>query len=125
MKLLLDTHIVLWWLDDDPKLPKAALDAIRTERHQVFISAASAWEMSVKRALGKLRGPSDLESVLELRDVLPLDVSIPHAVAAGTLPRHHADPFDRMLVAQAQIEELTLVTVDPVFSRYDVRALEL
>jgi PIN domain nuclease of toxin-antitoxin system len=125
MNLLLDTHVLLWWLDDDPALPRAALDAIRSTNNRVLISAASAWEIAIKRARGKLQGAEDLSEVFEARAVDALDITIRHAVAAGALPPHHQDPFDRMLIAQAQVEECTLVSVDSAFEPYDVDVLNL
>lgn len=123
MRLLLDTHVVLWWLANDPELSPAAREAIAAAGSDVFVSAASAWEISIKKALGKLEAPSDLERQLELNRFEPLSVTVGHGYAAGSLPRHHDDPFDRLLVAQAKAEDLVLVTRDRRFDLYGVGTL--
>ena len=119
MNLLLDTHILLWWLADSPRLSKKARKAIE-ESDAVFVSAVSAWEIELKRTRGLLRAPDNLEATLRARDLQTLPITIAHAVAAGSLPRHHGDPFDRMLVAQASIESLTLLTADKRQAAYNV-----
>jgi PIN domain nuclease of toxin-antitoxin system len=127
MKLLLDTHALLWWLLEDPKLSAAARDSIAPAGNRVFVSSASAWELATKHRLGKLSG---LEMVLEklphlLRrerfEVLP--IGFEDALLAGSLPGPHRDPFDRMLIAQSRNADLTLVTADPVFTEYGVRVI--
>ncbi len=125
MNLLLDTHVFLWWLSDDRKLTAPVRTAIERDNASVYVSAASAWEIAIKTALGKLK-PRDLDVVAELEGggFLALPISARHAQEAGRLPRHHADPFDRMLVAQARVEGLALVTYDPALANYDVRRLE-
>lgn len=122
MRLLLDTHILLWWLSAQPLRPKAAA-AITSADSDVWVSTATVWEMSIKVALGKLEIPDDLSEQLEHHqfDVLPVGLS--HALAIRSLPPHHADPFDRMLVAQAQVDDLTIVTRDPAIRRYAVAVL--
>jgi PIN domain nuclease of toxin-antitoxin system len=123
MRLLLDTHVLLWWLADDKGLSPAARSAIADGESAVFVSSASAWEIAIKRALGKLKAPSDLEAQLESNRFEPLAITISHAMVAGALPRHHDDPFDRMLVAQAMNERLTVVTHDDRFALYGVATL--
>jgi len=123
VNLLLDTHVLLWAVDQPERLDRAAREAIRNGNNRVQVSAASAWEISIKAALGKLRFDSDLGDVLDASGFDPLAIGFDHARVAGALPPVHRDPFDRMLVAQAQLEVLTLVTRDPVFSRYDVATL--
>lgn len=122
MRLLLDTHVLLWWLAAERLAPKATA-AISSAASDVWVSAASIWEMSIKAGLGKLTAPDDLTDQLSHHgfDILP--IGLPHALAVRLLPPHHADPFDRMLVAQAQLEELTLVTRDADIRRYDVAIL--
>lgn len=125
MNLLLDTHVLLWALAGDPRLTGDARAAIIDGRNRVLVSAVSAWEMTIKKGLGKLRVPDDLPEQLTRQRFTPLDISIAHALAVGDLPHHHADPFDRMLVAQARTDRLTLVTHDPQIRQYDVPVLSL
>jgi len=124
VRLLLDTHAFLWWLADDAKLGPKARAAIADERSAVFVSAASVWEIAVKRRSGKLDAPGDVADWIERCDFAPLSIDVEHAVAAAELPPHHRDPFDRMLVAQAQLEELTLVARDDAIDEYDVAVLD-
>jgi PIN domain nuclease of toxin-antitoxin system len=123
VNLLLDTHTLLWALADDTMLAGEAHDAIADGANRVLVSAVSAWEITIKKALGKLRAPDDLSAQLDRARFEHLDVTISHALAVGELPDHHSDPFDRMLVAQARSEELTLVTRDSRIARYDVPIL--
>lgn len=123
MRLLLDTHVLLWWLANDLELKPNARSLIAAPESMVFVSAASAWEISIKRALGKLAAPDDLEAQLLRQRFSPLAISIGHALTAGALPRHHEDPFDRLLVAQAGLEGLTIATRDPRFEPYGVPTL--
>jgi PIN domain nuclease of toxin-antitoxin system len=122
MRLLLDTHALLWWLADEG-LTEQARDAIADPANLVILSAASAWEISIKKALGKLSAPDDLEQQAEESGFSPLPITIAHALAAGRLPRHHDDPFDRMLIAQAFAEGLTIVTHDKRFADYNAPTL--
>ncbi|MGH3158596.1 MAG: type II toxin-antitoxin system VapC family toxin [Streptosporangiaceae bacterium] len=122
MRLLLDTHALLWWLADEG-LDDQAQDVIADPANLVMVSAASAWEISIKKALGKLSAPDDLSRQLEASAFTPLPISLAHGLAAGQLPRHHDDPFDRMLIAQALAEGLTIVTRDKRFADYDVATL--
>jgi PIN domain nuclease of toxin-antitoxin system len=117
--LLLDTHVVLWWLEDDPRLRSSARRAIADEMH-VAVSAVTVWEIAIKEAIGRLMPPVDWSQEIEDEGFDPLPIGFAHAVEAARLPRFHADPFDRMLVAQARTEGLVLVTADPKISRYDV-----
>lgn len=123
MRLLLDTHVLLWWLANDPALTQEATSAIADPASAVFVSAATAWEIAIKQALGKLEAPNDLERQIQLNRFEPLSITIGHAYSAGTLPRHHDDPFDRMLVAQAMSESMTIVTRDPRLDPYGVSSL--
>ncbi len=125
MNVLLDTHVLLWWLADDPSLPPAARAAIADTRSTVLVSAASVWEISIKQAAGRLDAPDDLLEALQQSDFDTLPITAEHAEAAGRLDPHHADPFDRMLIAQARAEGLTLVTVDRRFVDYSVELLPL
>ena len=124
MRLLLDTHILLWWLADDPSLPNGAKAAIGSASSAVFVSAATVWEIAVNCALRKLEFPvARIAEILAAEGFEPLAIETHHAVGAGALPPCHDDPFDRMLVAQAQLESLTFVTVDPKIQQYGVPLL--
>ena len=112
MRLLLDTHALLWWLADDAALAQAARAAIADGGNEVFVSAASAWEIAIKHELGKLDVPQDLTEAIDSAAFTGLPITIEHARLAGALSPHHRDPFDRMLIAQAQAESLTIVTRD-------------
>ena len=124
VNLLLDTHTLLWWLNDDPRLSEAARSRITDPEATVFVSAASAWEASTKLRLGKLSDSANavprLSAIIRERGMTELPIGIDHGVLAGSLPGPHRDPFDRMLIAQARIEGLPVVTSDPVFRAYDV-----
>ncbi len=123
MRLLLDTHVLLWALADPDELSSSARAAIEDGSTFVGISAASVWEIAIKRARGRLSAPEDLPRALHRLGFEPLAITVEHAIAAGALPRHHADPFDRMLVAQALIEGFTIVTRNPDFAPYGVPLL--
>jgi PIN domain nuclease of toxin-antitoxin system len=118
---LLDTHVILWWLADDPGLAEDVKDLIDTEA-DVFVSAASVWELTIKQALGKI-GPADLPERVAGSEFRRLPITAAHTLVAGRLPFLHRDPFDRMLVAQAQCEGLTLVTRDSEIQKYEVSML--
>jgi len=120
--LLLDTHVFLWWRVNDPQLNAGAREAIATASI-VFVSAASAWEAAIQIALGRLTLPEPFRRGVDHSGFRRLAISFEHSEAAAALPRHHADPFDRMLVAQAQLEGCTLVTHDQVLRSYDVATL--
>lgn len=123
--LLLDTHVVLWAFADPDRLPIDVRSRITDPRHTVHVSAATIWEVEIKRALGKLRAPDGLHALCIERGFDPLDISFEHAVVAGSLPPHHADPFDRMLIAQAMVQRATVVTADAAFARYEVDVLKV
>ncbi len=121
-RLLLDTHVFLWWRADSRMLKRAAREAI-TGAEVIFVSAASAWEAAIKVALGRLRIPASIESGVIDSGFEKLPIGFSHAETAGALPHHHSDPFDRMLVAQAKIEGLTLVTNDRRLEPYEIPIL--
>ncbi len=123
MKLLLDTHVLLWWLDDSTLLSSSAREAIENEQNTVYVSAAVAWEIAIKRGLGKLEFAHDLEAILASNRFEALAITVSHALAVERLPNHHSDPFDRVLVAQALHDGLTLVSRDPEIQRYPVSHL--
>lgn len=120
MRLLLDTHAALWFLARDSRLGDAARDQLLDADNRVLLSAAVVWEVAVKRSLGKLEAPGDYVSHLVDAGAQPLPIGLDHAAAVEALPWHHRDPFDRMLVAQAQVEDATLVTGDPALAAYGV-----
>jgi PIN domain nuclease of toxin-antitoxin system len=122
VKLLLDTHAVLWWRTNDPRLGRPARRAIASAQ-TVFVSSASAWEVAIKTALGKLRLPGPFEVGVDESGFTKLPISFAHAAAVATLPSHHGDPFDRMLIAQAIVEGCTVVTGDPQFEAYRIPLL--
>lgn len=124
MKLLLDSHAYLWWLDDHPDLSARARSAIADPANVVVVSAASIWEIEIKRSLGRLdAGDADLVGEIAMNRFVELPIEARHAAAAARLPRHHDDPFDRMLIAQAQLEGLICVTRDRAFSEYGTATL--
>ena len=122
-RLLLDTHVLLWSLTEPQKLSRRTRDVLEDAQNEVFASPVSGWEITVKRALGKLKAPDNLEASIEEQDFTPLNLTFLHAEQAGALPRHHGDPFDRMLIAQAQVEGLILVTRDARIPLYGIRTM--
>lgn len=119
MRVLLDTHVLLWAVLNDPRLSAAQAEAIETG--EVYLSAASVWEIGIKRRLGKLDVPETVFEIAAGAGCRPLPISWAHAEAAAALPAHLSDPFDRILVAQARIEKLTLLSSDPRIAAYDLR----
>ena len=127
MRALLDTHVFLWWLLDDQRLSPQARTIMRDGRHEMLWSAASSWELAIKISRGLLRLPGPLGSYLpvKLREqgITLLPVEHVHTFAVVELPHYHRDPFDRLLVAQARVEEVPLMSADPQIRRYDVEIL--
>ena len=122
-RLLLDTHVLLWSLAEPPRLRDRARDAIENADNDVFVSAITAWEITVKRAKGRLIAPDNLSAIVEEKGFTHLPLTFHHAEQAGSLPMHHRDPFDRFLVAQAQVEGLVLVTRDARIPLYGIRTM--
>jgi len=120
LSLLLDSHVLLWWLDGTPSLLATTHRAIECAADEVLVSAASVWELEIKRLKGKLVAPADIVDRVERLGFRLVDLTADHAVEAARLPAHHRDPFDRFLVAQAQAEAATLVTDDETLVAYDV-----
>jgi PIN domain nuclease of toxin-antitoxin system len=122
VKLLLDTQCWLWWFAEPDRLNEEAIEYIADERNELWFSVASIWEIGIKVSLGKLPLPEPVDSYISSRMVqlglLYLAIRAPHALRAAALPLHHRDPFDRMLIAQAQIEGMTLVSADSMFNQY-------
>ncbi|MGC7846518.1 type II toxin-antitoxin system VapC family toxin [Desulforudis sp. 1088] len=127
MRVLLDTHAFLWWIADDPRLSSKARSIISNGNNTLFLSAASGWEMTIKTRLGKLELPDDFKEFiaeqLVINGIDSLPVQMRHALHIHTLPPLHQDPFDRMLIAQAQLEDLPILTADPQIAQYRVEVL--
>lgn len=120
MKLLLDTHVLIWAVLEDAALPERFHAALSDPAAEVHVSAVSVWEVAIKRALGKLAVAGDLFDQAVAAGCVALPITWHHARAVEALPSHHADPFDRLLIAQARVEGLTLLTADRAFAAYDV-----
>ena len=127
MKVLLDTHTFLWWITNSPRLSARAREVIRDSNNELLFSAASGWEIAIKAQLGRLQLPDNLEQFivdqLSLNTILVLPTQLHHALRVYTLPQHHRDPFDRMLVAQSQVENLPVLTTDPQIAQYEVKTI--
>ena len=127
MKALLDTHTLLWWLDGDERLSSTARNWIEITEHRIFVSAASAWEIATKVRIGKLPGAqavaASFHECLIGQGFTPLDITTDHALRAGSLPGPHRDPFDRMLIAQAQALNIPLISNESLFDHYGVRRI--
>lgn len=123
MILLLDAHALLWWLADDPSLAPGARDAVADPANDAVVSAATIWEIEIKRALGKLEAPTGLVAAVALAGLTTLPITALDAETAGGLPPHHRDPFDRMLIAQSIRLDAVLVSRDDAFARYGVDVL--
>jgi PIN domain nuclease of toxin-antitoxin system len=123
VRLLLDTNALIWSLTAPHRLSSRAAEAIQAETNEVYVSAISAWEIAMKRSHNRLEVPEDLEAQLDEKRFRRLPVEMRHSHAIEFLPHHHGDPFDRMLVAQAQVEGLTIVTSDREMRRYQVALL--
>lgn len=123
MRILLDSHVVLWWLDANESLGPQTRDIIE-HADEAVVSAVTPWELGIKRSLGKLSMPDGLTEALESEGFKSLPVTAAHAELAPALPPHHRDPFDRMLVAQAQLESLVLVTADSTLASYDIEQFD-
>ncbi len=123
MKLLLDTHILIWWLSEASRLSQTEIDLITDTDNFIFVSAATAWEIVVKKMIGKLEAPDDLPAALAINNFLELPITIEHSQKLYQLPLHHNDPFDRIMIAQAISEDLTFMTRDTKISLYDIRTI--
>lgn len=123
MRLLIDTHVLLWCLADDRRLKKPTRALLTSADHVVFLSAATLWEIQIKASIGKLDLPRGFSAAVDALKFESLAVTAAHTEQLGRLPMHHRDPFDRMLIAQAQAEGLTLLSHDATFGAYDVDLL--
>jgi len=124
MNLLLDTHVLLWWLDDNSRLSKQAKNYIADVDNIIFVSAVVIWEIRIKEALGKLEIAADFFNIVKQQGFEILSITAQHANKVGDIPMHHRDPFDRMLIAQAIEESLTIVTHDRAFKAYEIPLIE-
>ena len=124
MRLLLDTHIFLWFIGGDERLSETARSLIEDDQNQVYLSVASLWEMAIKISLGKLSLARPYETLIpeqiDQNQLELMGITLPHTTVVVSLPYHHRDPFDRMIIAQALTEQLTLVSGDPVFDLYEI-----
>lgn len=127
MRILLDTHTFLWWIADDAQLSATARQIIANTDNTLYLSAASGWEIAIKTRLGKLRLAHDVQGYvaeqIALNAIHVLPIAMSHALHVSTLPDHHRDPFDRMLVAQSQVEQLPILTIDPLIAQYPVATI--
>ena len=125
-RYLLDTHTFLWWLTEDERLSKNALQIIESDV-ALFLSAASTWEIAIKHAKGRLELPKNLNTYIhgqiQKKNITSLPIQITHTLKTATLPPHHADPFDRILIAQTQLENMILITNDPLIKKYSVKTM--
>ena len=127
MRVLLDTHVFLWWINDDPRLSTHAREIITDGENTLFLSAVSGWEIAIKAKLGRLKLPGPLKTFIPeqmaLNAIESLSVQMSHALHVHTLPLHHRDPFDRLLIAQAQLDNLPILTADPKIALYAIRTV--
>ncbi len=123
-KILIDTHVLLWWLSDDDSLGQTARQLMANPRNEIFVSSATSWEIAIKKKKGFLVAPDDIDGVVEDEGFSKLPITLFHGEQAGSLKEIHKDPFDRMLIAQAQSEGLELLTVDEIIPKYSVRVID-
>lgn len=123
MQYLLDTHIILWWLQDPQKIAAPARSIIEEQENELFVSTASFWEMSIKTALGRLTMPPNLREVLTAENIEIISVGPDEALAVASLPMIHNDPFDRMLITQSKLKNMTLITADKLVLKYPVATI--
>ncbi len=127
MKFLLDTHAFLWWVTDHPKLSDPVRDIIGNPENEIYLSAASCWEIAIKAGLGRLDLSEDLHTFIpeqiRINQFQSVPIQISHSLQVHQLPRYHRDPFDRMLVAQAIVMKMPILTVDPMLARYGVECI--
>lgn len=124
MKFLLDTHVLVWWLEDADQLSSEAAKTIGNPEHTILISAVVGWELAIKVKSGKMKPHAILDGlnrILDRESLSELPITLDAAVRAGSLPLHHRDPFDRLLVAQAQCLDVPVLSADAIFDRYDIR----
>ena len=127
MKVLLDTYTFLWWITDDNRLSSSASEIITNGDNELFLSAATGWEIAIKAQLGRIKLPKEpypfIADQLRLNGIQSLPIHMSHALHVYSLPNHHRDPFDRMIIAQAQLENLSILTMDPQIAKYKVKVV--
>lgn len=124
MTYLLDTHIFIWWMEKNKRLSKDIFNLINNPQNQIFLSAASIWEIVIKKAKKKLKAPKDVGGGIKASGFTPIDIEVLHVLGIEKLPLHHNDPFDRILISQARVENLTFITTDEKIWKYDLPLLK-
>jgi PIN domain nuclease of toxin-antitoxin system len=127
MKVVLDTHAFLWWISDDDRLSTSARSIIGNRENELYLSAATGWEIAIKAKLGRIHLPGKVDSFiakqLELNDIYSLPIHMSHALNVYNLPNYHRDPFDRLIISQTQLEKMSILTMDPQIARYGVKVV--
>lgn len=124
MKYLLDTHVFIWAMEDNKRLQQEIKDTISSSKNKVFVSVSTIWEITIKKSLKKLKTPFDIEASIEKTGLQVIPIQITHALKIEKLPLHHKDPFDRILIAQAKVENLTLITADQKIWQYKLSLIK-
>ncbi len=120
MRYLVDTNIFIWWMEENKRLHKEQMNLLNDPQNQIFLSVASIWEIVIKQAKGKLKTPRDIGGGIKRSKFTMLPIETSHVLGVGKLPLHHNDPFDRLLISQAKVEKLTLITSDQKFKKYQL-----
>jgi len=124
MKILLDTHIFIWWMEKNKRLSKDIFNLLNNPQNQIFLSVASVWELIIKKAKKKLKTPKDVQGGIKASGFIPINIEMLHVLDLEKLPMHHNDPFDRIIISQAKIEHLTLITADKKIWKYNLALLK-
>lgn len=125
MRYLLDTHIFIWWMEKNRRLPKDIFNLLNNPQNQIFLSVASVWEIVIKKAKKKLKTPKDVEGGIKASGFIAINIEISHVLGVEKLPMYHDDPFDRILISQARVENLTFITSDTKIWKYDLPLLKV
>ncbi|OGH15672.1 MAG: hypothetical protein A3C22_00155 [Candidatus Levybacteria bacterium RIFCSPHIGHO2_02_FULL_37_10] len=124
MRYLLDTHIFIWWMEKNKRLSKDIFNLLNNPQNQIFLSVASVWELIIKKAKKKLKTPKDVQGGIKASGFIPINIEMLHVLDLEKLPMHHNDPFDRIIISQAKIEHLTLITADKKIWKYNLALLK-
>ena len=124
MRYLLDTHIFIWWIEKNKRLSKDIFNLLNNPQNQIFLSVASVWELIIKKAKKKLKTPKDVQGGIKASGFIPINIEMLHVLDLEKLPMHHNDPFDRIIISQAKIEHLTLITADKKIWKYNLALLK-